>query len=1015
MTRGMRPWSAAILLALAALTVGGPLRAQAADATPLAPPADLPRYDLEISLDTNAHTVRVHERVAWTNRHQRPAAELVFNVYPHFQPPKGDIPLLAKTVELLRQDPSAAVDAVGRAGDVTAVTCQGQPLATYYQQKPNTALVVSLPRPVGPGETVVVDLDYAMTLPNKQGRWGYWNDVTFLNEWLPTLAYYDESGWQPTPFIPWHQPFFNEAGIYTARIAAPVDQKIASSGPVRAVRNRGDGWAETETDACPLRDFTLLASARYQEHTLEYAGVTVKCFALPEHDWYAKEMVRIAAEAIPSYAQHFGPYPYKHFTIAESFFPWNGNECGALVMIDHRVFDMPHLARGYVEYLLSHEILHQWWYNAVGTDGYRETWMDEGLATYFSHRFLNEKVGRNNTMLEWPSGLGWLPNIHRENYRFYARAGSIRRGEQVPTVATSMDAFGNVVNLFSGAYDRGSKVVGMIEERLGAAATFDFFRVLYRKYYFRVMRVADFQRELEAYTGQSWEQFFKEWVYGTGLTDWKVESVSINRGEPGASAPGVFPLRSPGADAPGSPRVTVTVLLKQQAQIDEPTTLGFQFADGDNYPVRVPVVPQAGAMQFDGVAGRMEALPDHRVKVTVELPQKPVQIAVDPDQILEDADPANNYWKTRDRWRWTPLYTQLEESDLMNDYDKWNFIVGPWVYASATQDPWFQRPDYLGLRAGAFRTQEFDGGVYAALRSDYRDLVIGTDGLIDHWPFCKTQIGYIVEERVARPIGTSGPDNAFRAVVYGRYIFQYTSALYLNPMNYGEGFVTYEDNPLPFARNYEPGAERPGRIVAGGLHYHLDYTTPYWDPEAGFRFDASYVGGTTNLPSNSSAPLHKGEMQFTYVTTPPADWGYFSDSRVVMRASVAGAAPQDGELYALGGASLYRGFDLAERQGSFLWVGNFEWRLPVIRRVCWDVADHVAGLRNLWVAPFYDVGEIYVNGHSVDGVAHALGIGLRADVAWFSFIERTVVRIDMAKTINAASPWQFWIGMEHAF
>ncbi len=879
-----------------------------------------------------------------------------------------------------------------------------------------------LPQPVGPGESVTVELEYAMTLPNKQGRWGHWDGVTFLNEWLPTLAYYDETGWRPTPFIPWHQPFFNEAGVYTARITVPADQKVACSGPVVAVTARGDGWVCVDTAACPLRDFALLCSARYEEHTLESDGVTIKCLALPEHDWYAREALRIAAEAIPVYCRWFGPYPYKHFTVAEGFFPWNGNECGALVMIDHRVFDMPHLGRGYVEYLLSHELMHQWWYNAVGTDGYHETWMDEGVVTYFTHRYLNEKVGRNNAMLDWPSGLGWLPNIHRENYRFYARAGSIRRGEHVAAVASSMEEYGHVVNLFSGAYDRGSKVVGMIEDRLGPAATLDFLRLVYRSYYFRVLTVADFRRELEGYTGRSWEEFFRDWVYGTGLVDWKVESVKIDQ-IPNLSPPPPSDPKEPvvGQPQPSTflkrqPEYTVTVLLRQQAQIDEPTVVGFQFAAGDDFPVRVPVVPgQFAPGDSPGANWRSEPLPDHRVRVTVELPQKPVQVAVDPDQVLEDADPANNYWKARERWRWTPLYTQLEEADVMNDYDRWNFIVGPWVYASATRDPWFQRPSYLGLRAGAYRTQQFDGGVYAALRSDYRDLVVGTDGLIDHWPLCRTQVGYVVEQRVAGPIGPNGPDSVFRAVVYGRYVLQYSSSMYMNPMQYVEAFGTYQQNPLPFARHAEPGAERPDQITAGGLHYHLDYTTPYWDPEAGFRFDATYTGGTTDLQTREGVPLHKLESQLTYVTTPPDGYGYLSDTRLVVRGSVAGALPDEGEHFALGGATLFRGFDLAERQGSFLWVGNVEWRLPVVRRVCWDAADHVFGLRNVWVAPFYDVGAVYLNGRPVDGVAHALGVGLRADVAWFSFIERSVLRLDLAKTLNAASPWQVWVGVQHAF
>src|SRR5262249_56849434 len=89
-----------------------------------------------------------------------------------------------------------------------------------------TALIVPLPRPVGRGETVTVELEFTMRLPQKQGRWGQWQGVTFLSNWLPVLAYYDDKGWQPTPFIPWHQPFFNEAGCSTARVTRPWRQNF---------------------------------------------------------------------------------------------------------------------------------------------------------------------------------------------------------------------------------------------------------------------------------------------------------------------------------------------------------------------------------------------------------------------------------------------------------------------------------------------------------------------------------------------------------------------------------------------------------------------------------------------------------------------------------------------------------------------------------------------------------------------------------------------------------------------
>ena len=194
---------------------------------------------------------------------------------------------------------------------------------------------------------------------------------------------------------------------------------------------------------CCARDFALLCSARYQEFIGQAGPVQVRVVALPEHAYYAQEMVRVVCEAIPVYSQWFGPLPYPQFTIAESYFGWNGNECGGLVMIDERVFAMPHFAGGFVEYLLTHEVCHQWWYNTVGTNGYCETWMDKALAVYFSHLLMDKKHGRNEPLLRFPKALAWVPNIHRETYRYYSMYGAMgaarrrRRSRPCPSTATS--------------------------------------------------------------------------------------------------------------------------------------------------------------------------------------------------------------------------------------------------------------------------------------------------------------------------------------------------------------------------------------------------------------------------------------------------------------------------------------------------------------------------------------------------------------------------------------------------
>src|SRR5262249_14150902 len=162
---------------------------------------------------------------------------------------------------------------------------------------------------------------------------------------------------------------------------------------------------------------------------------------------------------------------------------------------------------------------------------------------------------------------------------------------------------------------------------------------------------------------------------------WCIEKVSMVR-SPWSASPGLGPH---GPDCGPRAREArqpwkVTVLLHQKAEYNEQTVLGFCLDGGNGYQVRVPILPQAAVVDIDDPPAGVETLPCNRVRVEVLLPCKPTQIAVDPDQVLLDRDPSNNWWKPPVRWRLTPLYTSLEETDLTTAYDRWNVIIGPWVY-----------------------------------------------------------------------------------------------------------------------------------------------------------------------------------------------------------------------------------------------------------------------------------------------------------------------------------------------
>src|SRR5262249_50480490 len=155
-------------------------------------------------------------------------------------------------------------------------------------------------------------------------------------------------------------------------------------------------------------------------------------------------------------------------------------------------------------------------------------------------------------------------------------------------------------------------------------------RVVYTKYQFRILRVADFQRELEEYTGRSWAEFFNNWLYGSGGCDWAVDRVEVKP-----------------ASGPGSTSSCVCVMLSQRAELTEPTGLGVKLNDKKGpSDLRIPIRPGPIPEEVVDPPCRVETLPDGKtVLVTMHLPKEPVQISVDPDQALLDKNPSNNHWK----------------------------------------------------------------------------------------------------------------------------------------------------------------------------------------------------------------------------------------------------------------------------------------------------------------------------------------------------------------------------------
>src|SRR3954468_1142218 len=120
-------------------------------------------------------------------------------------------------------------------------------LVDYPGGRDSTIVHLRLPRPLGPGDSVLVDFAWEARpsiVPRRQGRRGRSYDFA---QWYPKVAVYDRGGWQPNALIPAGE-LYGEFGTYDVTIVAREDEVVAATGVVVS----GDpGWARVSKTGPP--------------------------------------------------------------------------------------------------------------------------------------------------------------------------------------------------------------------------------------------------------------------------------------------------------------------------------------------------------------------------------------------------------------------------------------------------------------------------------------------------------------------------------------------------------------------------------------------------------------------------------------------------------------------------------------------------------------------------------------------------------------------------------------------
>jgi hypothetical protein len=600
----------------------------------LAPPTA--SYEISCRLDAEKKTIEGTELLTWTNRTARPATTLQFHLYLNaflntrstfWRESRGfhrseRLPDSWGSVEVVRMTLQDNTDLV--------------PLLSYLSPDDGnpddrTVAEVRLPRPVAPGETTRVAIDFRSRLPRVSARTGYKGNFFLVAQWFPKIGVFEETGWNCHQFHATSE-FFADFGDYDVSIDVPARYR----GKVGATGRQSEERASPGGDRITYRfrqtsvhDFAWTAQPDYlvvKDHFHEAGLHDVDLLVLlqPEHAKQAQRYLRAAKVAISYYGRVLGPYPYDTLTIVDP--PWGARGAGGMeyptLITGGTHVSAPSAVRS-PEEVTVHEFGHQFFYGILASNEFEEPYLDEGFNSYMTDRAVAAAYGPDHPELSlfglrFPLGIDLRDPVD-QNRRFFAV-------ETKDIHATESWKFRDRATYGGASYGHTALALATLERLLTTNIMDRALRLYADRFRFRHPRLHDFIAAVNDTTGVDWSWFFERTLFSSGSVDYAVEEATSVPSKPPR---GLFERDGKLAEGPPAPLAQArgydsVVMVVRRGETALPVEILLRFEGGKTHRT-----------VWDGLA--------RWTRLTVSQGPKLLEAVVDPDEkILLDDDRFDN-------------------------------------------------------------------------------------------------------------------------------------------------------------------------------------------------------------------------------------------------------------------------------------------------------------------------------------------------------------------------------------
>jgi hypothetical protein len=222
-----------------------------------------------------------------------------------------------------------------------------------------TAIPLRLATPLAPGARGSVAFDVEIRVPDGADRFGHGRQMALLSNAIPALAHLEGGAWRLDRYYNSGEAWTYPAADWTVRLDPPRGIAVAAPGVLQP-----DGSRRLEHG----RDYSF-AAGRLRSRRVEIGGVAVTVWgarAKPRRQ--IARTVRLAQRRLPQLARLYGPYGWPDLQIVVT--QAAAMEHTALIMTPP------------VDYIVTHELAHEWWYALISDDQAQAPWLDEAFASY---------------------------------------------------------------------------------------------------------------------------------------------------------------------------------------------------------------------------------------------------------------------------------------------------------------------------------------------------------------------------------------------------------------------------------------------------------------------------------------------------------------------------------------------------------------------------------------------------------------------------------------------------------